>query len=369
MLNMELGHDSYKLAAPTGVAAILINGRTVNSVFKLPKISTSFKPLTGQYARNLCNDFKNVHYLILDEFSMIGSTVLGMIDARCKEATGNHTEDFGGLHTIMLGDIQQLPPVKDTAVYSNNHYSNMSKHGKSIFNSFQKAFILKVCHRQQDEEFLTMLSNLSTGNVTNEDYALLTTRFSHIISQRDLLDFEDAIRLFSTKEEVHSFNLEKLSSHKDETGAFTPVLRVVAKHNCSTAKKGTSDDAEGLQSTLFLSKGCRIMLRKNLWVTKGLVNGAVGRIKDIIFDHNADPSKDMPKILMCEFDTYTGPGVIPNTKIVPIKPLLRTWTVNSENCSRYQFPVTLAYACSIHKSQGMTLNKVKTTFFSCSVFF
>lgn len=347
---------SYVLATPTGVSAVLINGKTLHSVFKIPRKSDDYKPLKGERARDLCNALANVKYLILDEFSMIGCKTLAMISRRCKEATGNSNEDFGGLHVLLLGDIKQLAPIKDNAFFSKRQQTLIGKEGKRIIDNFQRAFFLETCHRQQDGKFLEVLDNVSEGKTSLSDYNYLTSRFSLNVSLKERDSFLDAIRLFATKLEVRSYNLEKLSELKEPDGQNAPVLKLQAKHNCSAAKTGSTEDAEGLEKVLYLAKGCKIMLRANLWTDKALCNGTVGKVHDIIYDSTGD----LPSVILCEFDSYEGPSLIPGKKIVPIKPILRSWTDSKgNNCSRYQFPIVLCYACSIHKSQGITLDRVK----------
>jgi len=84
----ELGDGTYLLGGPTGVSARLIGGKTNHSLFKLPRYSNEFKPLTGATARNLENTFSKVKFVIIDEYSLIGCSTLRMIDLRCKQATG-----------------------------------------------------------------------------------------------------------------------------------------------------------------------------------------------------------------------------------------------------------------------------------------
>ncbi|KAK3910678.1 ATP-dependent DNA helicase RRM3 [Frankliniella fusca] len=147
LMTKELGTGSFLLAAPTGVSAVLINGKTLHSVFKLPRKTRKFKSLAGEQARDLCNMMKDVKCLILDEFSMIGCNTLAMINRRCKEGTGCD-EDFGGLIILLLGDIKQLPPVKDYSFYSKTQQSLLGKEGKALINNFQKTYKLTTCHRQ-----------------------------------------------------------------------------------------------------------------------------------------------------------------------------------------------------------------------------
>lgn len=360
ILRRKFGRDSYILGTPTGVSAILINGKTIHSIFKIPRRASKFKPLTGEQARKLNNYFKNVKFLILDEYSMIGCRMLHMINIRCKEATGNYDEDFGGLFTLLFGDIKQLPPVKDSPIYSYNQKTFMSRSGRQLIRNIKHSIILNFCHRQQDNQFLRILDNISEGQVSQSDYRLLQSRMITNASNFNNHDFDDAVQLFATKDEVMNYNIRKLCELKDEhTNLPTPVLRIEGNCNCSRAKKASSDEAEGLEQVIYLAKGCKIMLRTNLWLQAGLVNGAIGKVVDILYDTTKAKSIAHPSVILCEFQHYTGPSIIPNSKIVPIPTILRTWTTNKgETLSRAQFPIAVSYACSIHKSQGLTMEKV-----------
>jgi ATP-dependent exoDNAse (exonuclease V) alpha subunit len=102
------------------------------------------------------------------------------------------------------------------------------------------------------------------------------------------------------------------------------------------------------------------MLTANLWTEARLVNGALGTIVDIVFEENGPPS--LPTAIFINFDTYEGITITNSEgiKVVPIGPIKRTWEgKNGEKCSRFQVPICLAWAITVHKSQGLTLSKAK----------
>ena len=102
------------------------------------------------------------------------------------------------------------------------------------------------------------------------------------------------------------------------------------------------------------------MLMANLWMKGGLVNGSMGIVRDIIFEEQGPPY--IPSVVFITFDNYEGPTInaLDGTKVVPIVPIRRTWESKSgRKCSRLQVPICLAWAITVHKSQGLTLEKSK----------
>ena len=89
------------------------------------------------------------------------------------------------------------------------------------------------------------------------------------------------------------------------------------------------------------------MLRSNLWTSKGLVNGSLGKVVDILYDDEYNVNQ--PYVIICTFNSYKGPYLDDTLKTVPIPALLRSWQSNGEMCSRLQFPIQFAYGITIHK--------------------
>ena len=97
------------------------------------------------------------------------------------------------------------------------------------------------------------------------------------------------------------------------------------------------------------------MLSSNLWVDMGLVNGATGIVQAICYHEGSAPS-DLSVAVTVLFDSYSGPTLSNGT--VPIKPIRQSWSTSGSHCSRLQLPLKLAWAVTIHKAQGLTLDKV-----------
>jgi ATP-dependent exoDNAse (exonuclease V) alpha subunit len=141
-----------------------------------------------------------------------------------------------------------------------------------------------------------------------------------------------------------------------------PVRKIPALHSGSGASRATTDEADNLEAELCLCIGARILLTKNLWTEQGLVNGAMGTVRDIFWREGQDTSSTMPCGLMIEFDTYSGPTFtafpdIP-TGWVSVFPDTHKFFVGKTECSRTQFPIRVGYAITVYKSQGMTRGKI-----------
>lgn len=134
-----------------------------------------------------------------------------------------------------------------------------------------------------------------------------------------------------------------------------PVARIPATNNINIKTSESEDTAIGLPSILNLSIETRVMLRMNLWVNGGLVNGTMGTVKDIVYKSGEKPPS-VPAYILIEFDDYKGPYITSNC--FPIVPLVRSWSRTGIQLQRTQFPITPAHAITIHKAQGLTLSRI-----------
>ena len=157
---------------------------------------------------------------------------------------------------------------------------------------------------------------------------------------RDLSPFPTALHLRPTVEAVVEHNVARLRA------SGQPVATIKAVHKGPNA---SPDEAGGLEPVVCLAHGARVMLTSNQWVDKGPVNGAMGTVAAIYYLTGGPP--DLPVAVMVHFDSYSGPTLPDGT--VPITPLRRSWSASGAHCSRLQLPLELAWAVTIHKSQGL----------------
>ncbi len=288
-------------------------------------------------------------YIIIDEMSMVGRKVFGQIDRRLRQAFPHRAQEvFGGCSLLLFGDFGQLPPVMDLPLYTIETRTDLSDQGRTAYLQFDRAFTLTHVMRQAGNDpgqvrFRDILLRLRNAEVTDQDWEELMKQTPTNV--QDLKPFANALHLYPTVEAVVEYNIAKL---KDSA---QPIATIKAVHTGANAAKASPDDASGLEAVVCLAKSARVMLTSNLWIEAGLVNGAMGTIEAICYRSGGPP--DVPLAVMVKFDNYTGPTLHDGT--VPITHLRRTW---SNSCSRLQLPLKLAWAVTIHKSQGLTLDKV-----------
>ncbi len=358
--------DTLKVSAPTGVASFIIEGTTLHSLLHLPT-KGEFKQMEGNRLQQLQQAMSTTRYIIIDEMSMVGRKVFGQIDRRLRQAFPHRAQEvFGGCSLLLFGDFGQLPPVMDLPLYTTDTRSELSDQGRTAYLQFDKAFILTQVMRQAGNDphqvlFKDILLRLRNAQITNQDWQELMKQTPTNV--QDLTPFVNALHLYPTVEAVVEYNIAKLKDSRH------PIATIKAVHTGANAAKASCDDASGLEAVVCLSKSARVMLTSNLWVEVGLVNGAMGTVQAICYRNGGPP--DLPLAVMINFDHYTGPTLSDGT--VPITPLRRTWSNSGVQCSRLQLPLKLAWAVTIHKSQGLTLNQVVVDVgkkeFSCGLTF
>jgi ATP-dependent DNA helicase PIF1 len=355
-------HSPIIRCAPTGVAAYLISGKTINTIFRIPisKSAQPLEPLSATGRQSIQATFAGVHYLVIDEKSMVSLTMLSWIHSRCCEIwphQGNLL--FGGLSIILSGDFYQLPPVGRRPLYDlSPGRSLLEAHGRQLYQAFNKTVVLTTVMRQQGEEqaaFRVALQNLRKGCSTPADWALLMTQCRSSVSEQVFLSFQSSVRLCGTRHEVQARNNQCLKDTQ------CPVLIINAQHDNVLGASVSTEDGGNLPCVLKLSIGSKIMLLQNIWTERGLVNGATGVVVNIVWGPtNTRPNTTPPLAVLVAVDDYTGPGLFQdsnNRPVIPVFPLSRSFYFNNISLTRTQFPLQLAWAITIHKSQGLTLEQ------------
>jgi hypothetical protein len=340
------------LTAPTGTAAFNIGGFTVHSALKIPRTSkNNYESLSNDTLNTLQSQLSGLEILIIDEISMVDRKVLAYIHGRLKQIKQLRTTDrqscFGGVCILAVGDFYQLSPVRGNPLCIPD-----ATYGSDLWNDVFKIVKLEEIMRQKDQDFANLLNKLrcksKAESLSPQDEEVLLSR----ANRQDIPD--EALHVYPKNASVNSHNETMLDNHCNNIKLIRAQDYSKSKcsgkmHQLQLPKKGASDD---LADLLRMGKGARVMLIRNIDVGDGLVNGAFGTVQDII------ESNDTVKSLHIKFDIQkVGSKRKTQNNLVPIE---RT----EENMSGYkgvvrrQFPVKLAWACTIHKVQGMTVPEI-----------
>ena len=263
-----------------GIAFHLVKGKTLHSVLRLPIRGKHFHDLQGPALTNLQETLSCITYIIIDEYSVIGQNLFGWIDKRCRQGTGINDKPFGGIFIILVGDIAQLPPVMDRPLFYNNPLNETAALGYCMYKLFTTVVQLKVNERCKSDTdgFKQLLSHVRNGTCTVEDWKLLLKQ-----SEKKIQNDNECVKLCFTNDKVIENNSNSLKNLNE------PVISIHARHNCKLALKCSAEDMGGLEAKVFLSRNAKVMLTKNLWTDKGLCNGAIGYVENIVYKSGDSP--------------------------------------------------------------------------------
>ncbi|MEQ3744970.1 MAG: AAA family ATPase [Henriciella sp.] len=327
----EAGENAIVLA-PTGVAAMNAGGQTLHSFFKFPP--RLIEPTDVKRLRT-ARLMKTADTIIIDEISMVRADMLDAIDRSLKLNRANK-RPFGGARMILAGDLHQLPPV----VRGEEHEILQDRYGGHYFfnaPAFKEAefalLALKHVFRQADPRFLALLGAMRQGRITPADESVLRS----VVSKRNAIEASEThVVLTPNNANAYRINQARLDDLPGKTRTFDATVQ------------GTFDEKSyPTEADLELKTGARVMLIKNdpegRWVNGSLctVEGFSGRNVIVELDGKAY------EIEPAAWEKYKY-AVDPETKKVS-REVVGTFK---------QVPLRLAYAVTIHKAQGLTLEKV-----------
>lgn len=326
------------ILAPTGVAAVNVGGQTIHSFF-------GFKPdVTPSSIRRKVKDekknlYKKLETIVIDEISMARADLLDCVDRFLRLNGPTEKLPFGGIQMIFIGDLYQLPPVvsgQEKEIFR-GHYTTPYFFGAKVFDELDMEFVeLEKIYRQKDGEFIRLLNAIRNRSVTDDDLALLNRRVDPEFSAPPDDFF---ICLTSTNEQANRINDEQIARLKGKTYTFHGLVEGdFGKEYLPT------------QVELKLKKGAQIMLLNNdaygRWV-----NGTVGKMTGVKKD------EDEEEVIIARLDNGMRVEIAPYTWEL-FRLALKDGELTSEVVGSFtQYPVRLAFAVTIHKSQGKTFER------------
>ena len=343
------------VVAPTGVAAINAGGTTIHSFFQLP--FSPFIPVSKGYGTNdaisdkhslisrlrLTSERKEVmqklELLIIDEISMVRCDVLDAIDTVLRHVRSQHTVPFGGVQVLLIGDMYQLPPVikpEDWAILS-AYYKSEYFFNSHVIESQPPVYVeLNKIYRQNDGAFVEVLNQVRNNAMSNDGFDLLHTRY--------LPDFNAA------REEKYI----TLTTHNSKADAinFKALNELPGKvYNFDATIEGEFyEKSFPADMNLKLKIGTQVMFLKNdIEKVRRFFNGKIGMVDKI----------DGDKIfVLCEGEASAIEVKKEKWKNIRYSLDKKTNLIDEDEIGSFtQFPLRLAWAITIHKSQGLTFEK------------
>ncbi len=327
--------DEHVVVAPTGLAAVNVGGQTIHSFFGLPP--RLIRPEDIRRSRNGAV-MRRLKMLVIDEVSMVRSDLMWAIDQSLRINRGRPREPFGGVRLVLFGDLHQLPPVvqeAEVAAHLEETYGGPFFFSVSALREGVGTYLLELLHvfRQSDEVLIDVLTHIRGGDVEPEHLELLNSRVAPI---RTLAEGEPYVILTPTNAAANRINM-----------AYLDALPAAPVSFAASVSGEFSQTAHPTDETLVLKVGAKVMLLRND-SERRWVNGTIARIARL-----------EEKRVWIELDGK-------EEEIEPVTWEARRYAydqtaqkiVESVAGTFKQFPLRLAWALTIHKSQGLTLDRV-----------
>ena len=354
------------VTAPTGSAAFQVGGSTIHSAFLLydkAKAKTSWEKYTTMQLK-----LEHLMLSLTDEISMVGFKKFQEMNQTMCHVKGTTDGDWGGVCVIAVGDLYQLPPVGECPIYSTpkvvTTLNDFASNGWEDMHLHELTQIM----RQKDVDFANCLNRIRMcpPEENSADDLMLRSREIFVAPDHESYPLK-AMHVYCKNISCDEWNnkmLSLLSGHEYISHA------VDSKKDTGTglsniALSGNPRDTGNLRKIFRVKIGAHVMITTNIDVADGLTNGAMGTVVNIVYN---DSVKQV-KAIFVKFDHNTiGENAIKNStyhcnvlRAVPIEQMQVNFSVDQKascQANRRQFPLTLAWAVTIHKCQGLTMDEI-----------
>lgn len=317
--------------APTGVASVLVGGQTIHSFFKFPPgwiSQKDYKPLSKSMA-------EKIDLIVIDEISMVRADMLDHMDQLLR-LSKKQDKPFGGIPMLWVGDLYQLPPVvssPEEKAYFEHHYTSpyfFSANVMKELDSFELIELEQV-FRQNELHFIRLLNRIRLNECDEEDLDEINQR-AHADPTEDGLP---AITLTSTNAQANQINLKELNKLDSSPKTYSAIM------------EGSINPSQfPAEQHLILKVGAQIMTLRND-PAKNFINGSIGILEEL-----------MPQSIRVKFPSQESSVEIPMATWEIVRYIYEDQTIKVNPVGSFtQLPVKLAWAVTIHKSQGKTFDK------------
>ena len=331
------------VVAPTGVAAINAGGVTIHSFFQFPLApyvpgsSFNTKDERFRFSKEKKRIIRTLDLLVIDEISMVRADLLDQIDAVLR-LHKDRNRPFGGVQLLMIGDLSQLAPVARESDWTllREYYTTPYFFGSKALQQTRHVTIeLQHVYRQTDTTFVDILNEVRENRLTANGLAMLNSRYC---KEEKVLNSEGVIRLTTHNLTANNYNEQRMDSLKGKRYTYEAEITGTFPESSYPAEK-----------TLELKKGCQVMFLKNDTQGARYYNGKLGIITSLDDEHI--------KVRGLDDDTEVEvtPDIWTNARYVIDK---ETKEIREEIDGEFrQYPLRLAWAITVHKSQGLTFDR------------
>lgn len=329
--------------APTGVAAINAGGVTIHSFFQFPLApyvpgsSFNTKDERFRFSKEKKRIIRTLDLLVIDEISMVRADLLDQIDAVLR-LHKDRNRPFGGVQLLMIGDLSQLAPVARESDWTllREYYTTPYFFGSKALQQTRHVTIeLQHVYRQTDTTFVDILNEVRENRLTANGLAMLNSRYC---KEDKVLNSEGVIRLTTHNLTANNYNEQRMDSLKGKCYTYEAEITGTFPESSYPAEK-----------TLELKNGCQVMFLKNDTQGARYYNGKLGIITSLDDEHI--------KVRGLDDDTEVEvtPDIWTNARYVIDK---ESKEIREEIDGEFrQYPLRLAWAITVHKSQGLTFDR------------